>query len=258
MKRMKKTADLVAGLVTTFVLAGSAAAQQKPSQNDQQQPPSQQQAPQPSGDQQKDMPRGDQDQQGQGQMSQQPVEVMAERLSEVATVEKVDAKNRELMVKNKQGQTFKVTVPEAVTNLDSIKKGHKVALDYFSSVALSIEKTKAKSGETPQAEMATTVARVPGDLPGGLVANKVDATFEVVKVDKTNHKLTIKKPTGQIDTLDVSDSELQQSLASLKKGDKIHATYAEAIAVSIMPQKGKGTSGNAARRTPSTQRSKAQ
>lgn len=161
----------------------------------------------------------------------------------MATVEKVDSRNRELMVKNKQGHKFKVTVPEEVTNLSSIKKGDKVALDYFSSVALSIEKTKPTSGETAQAEMETVVERVPGELPGGLVANKVDATFEVVKVDKTNHKLAIKTPTGQLDTIDVSDSEMQQSLATLKKGDKIHATYTEAIAVSIMPQKGKSKSG---------------
>ena len=50
-----------------------------------------------------------------------------------------------------------------------------------------------------------------------------------MNVDTTANKLTIKRPTGELDTIMVTDPELQGNLATLKKGDKIRVTYDEAV-----------------------------
>ncbi|MGE3459284.1 MAG: hypothetical protein AB7O24_29495 [Kofleriaceae bacterium] len=159
---------------------------------------------------------------------------MATKVSTMTTVQKVDKTKRQLMVKDSQGSQFKVNVPEDVTNLDAIDNGDRVAIDYFTSVALSIE--KAKKGKAPSASATTMAERTVAPLPDGQVAQKVSATAEVLKVDKTANKLTIKRPAGQVDTIDVSDPQLRSKLATLKKGDKIHASYTEAVAVRLTPQ----------------------
>lgn len=191
------------------VLAGTAAAQQAPEQHDTSKP---------------------------AQTQAQPTQVMAKRMSTSATVEKINAKDRELTVKDAKGAKFKVTVPAEVQGFDAIKKGDKVSLDYFSSVALSLTKSDAE----PSAKSVSMAVRTPGELPGGMVAQKVDETARIEKVDEANSTVTLKLPNGETDTIIVTDSELKGELGKLKKGDKIHATYAEAIAVSVERAKDKG------------------
>jgi Cu/Ag efflux protein CusF len=169
------------------------------------------------------------------QQQQNPTEVMAEKTSATATVEKIDTKNRQLTLNDDQGNSFKLDVPASVTRFDSIKKGDKIAVDYYSSIALSLKGNDA----TPPSEGTTTMKeRTPGALPGGLMARKITASVEVMNVDKTANKLTIKGPNGDLDTVDVRDPSMQADLAKIKKGDKIHASYMEAVAVTVKPQAG--------------------
>ncbi len=157
---------------------------------------------------------------------------MAEKMSGVATVEKVDAKHRQLTLKDDQGNLHKVDVPESVTNFDAIKKGDKISIDYFASVTLGLK----KGGESGKPSSDRMVEHVAGPLPGGLVARQMSVTAEVVKVDSAGNMVTIKGPNGELDTIRVSEPEMQADLAKLKKGDKIQATYTEAVALSITPQ----------------------
>ena len=73
-----------------------------------------------------------------------------------------------------------------------------------------------------------------------MVAKKVSATVEVTKVDKAENELTIKGPTGDLDTIKVSDPQTQAQLENIKEGDRIKATYTEAVAISVTPKKKEG------------------
>jgi len=177
----------------------------------------------------KDMPKDtDKDQSKAGG----PSEVMAEKMSATATVSKINSSKRELMLKDDQGKQFKIKVPEKVTGFDQIKKGDKISVDYYSSVALSLKKPGA--AETGGG-MTTTEEKVPGPLPGGVVARTIRATVEVENVDKSANKITIKTASGDMETIDVKDSAMQADLDKIKKGDKIKASYTEAIAISVTP-----------------------
>lgn len=202
MTRAKRTFDVVFALL---LMVGTAAAQR---------------ADEPS------------DMQQQEPTESKPAEVMASRMNTVATITKINKQDRELMLKDRQGQMFKVNVPEAVTGFEALKKGDRITVDYYSAIALDVE---ASDAETTDETMAAE--RVPGPLPGGIVADKVDETVEVVKLDKKKKLLTIKRPGGERDIIDVSDTEMQSAVSDVKKGDKIRASYAEAVVVSFEPQK---------------------
>jgi hypothetical protein len=159
-------------------------------------------------------------------------QLMAEKITLTATVDKVDPKNHTVHIKNDQGNQTKIEVPESVGDLSKIKKGDKVEVEYFQSLALKLEKP---SKEKPSAGETKVAARSPAPLPGGVVARQVQATVEVVKIDKQNRQVTIKGPMGQMDTIHV-DASMEQDLGKLKKGDRIEAAYTEAIAINVMPK----------------------
>jgi hypothetical protein len=180
-----------------------------------------------------------------GQQGHPPAEVMAAHVSAKATVEKVDVQKRELTLRTAQGNEIKVTVPENITNLDQVKKGDKVAVEYFTSVALAL---KPEPNAKPSAEVTEVAERIPGPLPGGVVAHRISEVVEVVKVDK--NRVTVRLPTGDEDTIELKDPEMQSAVMKLKKGDKLMITYNEAVALAIAPQnqrENQGTQGRTQR-----------
>jgi hypothetical protein len=163
-----------------------------------------------------------------------PSQTTTQKMSASATVEKIDIKKRELSLKDEQGNQFMVEVPEDVTRFENIKKGDKVNVDYYESVALSLK--KPEKGEKPSASEMTMSGRAAGNLPGGMTGRRITATATVTKVDVANNKVSIKAPDGKMDTITVSDPGLQSDLGKLKKGDRIQATYTEAMAITVSPK----------------------
>jgi Cu/Ag efflux protein CusF len=206
--------------------------------HDQGMPSKQQPSQQPMG---KEGEQGQMGKEGQqGQMGGAGTEVMAERMSATATVEKVDMAKRKLTLKNEQGQTFKVDIPASIKNANKIKKGDKINLDYYSSVTLSLHKQEP-GGKAPSAEETEMGARTAAKLPGGVVAKEVTASAEVTKVDAANNMITLKLPGGDTDTIHVTDPQLQSKLSDIKVGDRIRAKYTEAVAITVTPpEKNKG------------------
>lgn len=247
MQAIKGFRLVMATALATCMAVGTAAAQepqnQPPSQQQpSQQPPSQQQPPeqQPSGQQpsEQQQPMGKE-----GQANQQagaPTKVMAERMSATFTVEKVDQKKRKLTLKDAQGHTMKLDVPKDMKNLQSIKEGDKINVDYYSSLALSLRKSEQGKGPSESESMAGE--RTAAKLPGGIVARQVQATVEVVDVDQQNNSITVKTPSGEQDTIKVTDPQMQQQLGKIKPGDRIQAKYQEAVAIRVTPpaQQNKG------------------
>lgn len=169
------------------------------------------------------------------QPSGMPTRTMAEKMSASATVEKVDTKKRELTLKDDKGNTFMVQVPEDVTNFENLKRGDKINIDYYQSVTLALKKSE-KGAAAPSGGEQVVTERAAGNLPGGLVARKITAVATVQKVDPTTNNVTIKAPDGTVDTINVSDPSLQTQLSKMKKGDKIQASYTEAMAITVSPK----------------------
>lgn len=161
-----------------------------------------------------------------------PTEMVGQLMHLTATVQKVDTTKRELTLKDASGNQMMIQVPEDVSRLDQVKKGDTLNIDYYQSVALSLKKPGMAS--SPSETQMT--ARDAGKLPGGLVARKISASAEVMKVIPDENKLTIKGPGGDVDTINVTNPDVQADLHKLKKGDRIQVTYSQALAASITPK----------------------
>jgi hypothetical protein len=170
----------------------------------------------------------------QGQQPQ-PSQLIAQKMSSTSTVSKIDAGKRELSLKDDRGNDVIVHVPEDVTRFDAIKVGDRITVDYYESLALSL-KRPSEAGTMPTPRESTTMERTAGPLPGGKMARKITGSVEVLKVDRADNKVTIKTPSGDKDTINVSDPGMRSQLGQLKKGDHIQTTYTEAMAVSITPK----------------------
>jgi Cu/Ag efflux protein CusF len=170
------------------------------------------------------------------QMQNPPGQKQSQMMSMTTTVAKVDLKKREVTVKAPDGSPMMIQVPENVPNLDNLKRGDRVQIDYYESVALSLQK---KEGVVPM-EQRTFTAKpaTTGTMPGGVMAQQIDATANVKKVDMAKSTVTIEGPEGKMDTITVKDPQLKQELSKVKPGDTINVTYTEAMALSAMKKGG--------------------
>lgn len=168
--------------------------------------------------------------------SQEPATTITQRtkkISATATVDKVDAQKRDLTLRNEDGTEFTVEVPPSV-RLDRIREGDRVKIDYYEASALSLK--KPQPGAQPRSDETTVTEHKAGKLPGGMVTHRITATVEVVRVDRAGNRVTVRRPDGVIDTINVTDPAMRAQLANMHEGDRIQATYTEAVAITVMPE----------------------
>ena len=198
------------------------------------QQPSTTQQPQNLPDQPSQQPQQMGNQQGTQMGNTMPGQKTAQVISLTATIDKVDPQKHEVFIKGPDGNPVMVQVPENVQNLDNLKPGDQVQLDYYQSVALSLAK---KTG--PMMSEGTFSAKpASGNMPGGMMGQQIEATAKVKKVDLDKNTVTIMGPQGKMDTITVKDPQLKQELSKVKAGDAINVTYTEAMAITASPKKG--------------------
>ena len=127
-------------------------------------------------------------------------------------------------------------MPPSVTRFDALKKGDRIHVDYYESMAVSLNKGAA--GAQQGQRESTTVQRNAGILPGGIAARKITTTAKVLKVDQAQATVTVQGPSGNVETLDVTEPDQQQQLASLNAGDRIQVSYIQAVAIDVTPGPG--------------------
>ena len=160
-------------------------------------------------------------------MAADPI-VVSDSVSAKATIVKVDKKTRELTLRDEQGNEQTVVASKEVRNFDQIKKGDVLEVEYHRAAASSLQKV----GDTNAAGQTTEVERAPAGAKPGMVAMHTSTIVAtVLEVDAKNRLLTVQGPRGGIVTVVVPPD--MTAFDSLKKGDKISAEYAEAVAISV-------------------------
>jgi hypothetical protein len=143
-----------------------------------------------------------------------------------ATVEAVDMAERSVRMKTAQGDSIVVYATNEVNNLDQVKVGDLVGVEYFESLAVRM----AKPGETRDESMDVIMGSQPGDTPAGAAAHQSTITANILAIDKAEQTVTLKGPDGTTVTVDVA---VPENLEKVKVGDTIVMTYTEAVAMSI-------------------------
>jgi Cu/Ag efflux protein CusF len=144
------------------------------------------------------------------------------------TVESINRITRTVTLRGPEGNLIVLKAGRDIKNLEQLKKGDEVTVNYHQSTVVAL----AKPGE-PLAEGAAemTLAPGPGEQPG-MRRVKIAQTTEVVQdIDAKKRTITLKDPDGNTHKVKV-DPKIQ-NLDQIKKGDEIVLRSTEAVGVSI-------------------------
>ena len=154
--------------------------------------------------------------------------VVAETNVVKATVEDIDHAKREVTLKDSKGDKHKMKVSEEVKNLDQVKKGDEVSIGYYQSVAIGVHKP---GDAPPPAQAQAVIVAEKGQKPGGLAVQTTQKSATVEDIDYSTREVKLKGSDGNI--VKVKAGDKVKRLEDVKKGDRIVATYTEALAVSV-------------------------
>ena len=146
-----------------------------------------------------------------------------------ATVTALDKASRTVTLKGPQGDEMQIVAGPEVRNFDQIEVGSQVVVGYVQALALELKKG-AKGA--PERVVSAATGRAPvGGTPGGAAAQRVTVTADVTALDPATRTVTLKGPKRTVD-LRVPDPNQFKLIAV---GDKVEATYTEALAITIEP-----------------------
>jgi len=150
-----------------------------------------------------------------------------------ATVEAVDLATRMVTIVRPDGKSFVVQAGDKVTNLEQVKAGDKVTVEYYEGLVAEI----AAPGASPDKVKVTDVMgrAAPGERPGGAVGEAISSTVVIEYVDTIRNVVHFKGPLGKTRIVKVMEPEFRTMLKTLKPGDQVTLTYFEAMAVSVKP-----------------------
>jgi Cu/Ag efflux protein CusF len=146
-----------------------------------------------------------------------------------AKVEAIDAATRTVKLKFANGESHSVVAGEEVKNFAKIKVGDTVNMKYAEAMTLELKKDGKTMGRT---ESSSIERAKPGENPAAVAKRTVTAVVDVTNVDAEKKVVSVKTASGEIVDLPISDPE---QLKLIKKGDKVQATYTQALALSLEP-----------------------
>lgn len=160
---------------------------------------------------------------------------MAEVQSLTATVEKIDHSTRMVTLKGPEGNMVTFRASDEAKNLDQVKAGDFVNVQYYEAVAWQV----MKPGTSPKGMSETSAMgrAKKGEKPGGAMGTQVTIVADIEAIDKDGKHVTLKGPQGNSERVAVKDPK---NLENVKVGDQVQITYTEAMAISVESASPKG------------------
>jgi hypothetical protein len=143
------------------------------------------------------------------------------------TVTAVDTATRKVTLKDPatgESQTF--TAGPQVTKLDQVKVGDAVAVEYEEGLMLEYQPPGSESVPPTAVALGGRDSKV----PAGAIAAGIQATVTIIALDAKSRIATIQAPNG--DQYKVKAAANVQ-FDKLKVGDRLLATYVQAVAISL-------------------------
>jgi len=159
---------------------------------------------------------------------------VSQTIKMTATVVAIDLAIRDVTLIDSQGRFHTVNVGDQARNLDQVKVGDKVTIEYTEAISLQLKKRGTADAGPPSAQVA--MVRSPqGSKPGGAVGRKVTAIATVVAINPQKQIVTLRGPQGNEYDVQVVDPA---QIKGVTKGDEVEVTYTEALAISVQPAPG--------------------
>lgn len=153
-----------------------------------------------------------------------------------ATIEDVDLANRMITLKGPEGNKVTTEVGPEVENLDQVKVGDEVVIQYYLAVMVSAKRVSddAKRGEEIIASGVATA--VDGGLPAGVAGREVKETVEILGTDKFKKAIAFRGADGKFREISMDAPHLEGRIEDFKEGEKYEVVYKEALAVFVEPK----------------------
>ena len=155
----------------------------------------------------------------------------AQTIKLTATITAIDAATRVVTLKGPQGKELTLTAGAEVKNFAQMKVGDQVKVKYIE--ALTLELKKGSTAPVSRTETTGAAGAKPGERPAGAAGRQVTIVAEVVALDPAKQIVTLRGPQRTVE-LKVADPEQFKRVA---KGDRVEATYTEAMAIAVEPAK---------------------
>ena len=157
-----------------------------------------------------------------------PGGIVVEVVKLTGTVKAVDLQKKTVSIEGPGGKTATVNAKNA-RNLDQVKVGDKVNVEFIEEMALFVRKADAPPSAT-EAQMVELAPK--GQKPGGLVIETIELTGNVESVDSKKRTIALKGAAGNIRTFKVDKAV--KNFSQIKKGDQVVLRFTEAIALSVV------------------------
>ena len=157
-----------------------------------------------------------------------PGGVVVEVVKWTGTVKAVDPQTKTVSIEGPGGRTATVNAKNA-RNLDQVKVGDKVNIEFIEEMALFVRKADAPPSAT-EAQMVELAPK--GQKPAGLVAETIEITGNVESIDSKKRTIALKGPAGNVRTFKVDKAV--KNFSQIKKGDQVVLRFTEALALSVV------------------------
>jgi hypothetical protein len=167
-------------------------------------------------------------------LAQKPA-VVSRTFQATATVETVDAKTRQVLLKREDGQLVTLVAGPDVRNFAQIKPGDRVYARYESELAARIGKPDDTMLADQDLVGGGRAAR--GEKPAGEDDMEVRRKITVSAIDLERNLLTFTDAGQVTHVVWVRTPQMQAFLRTLKPGDIVDVTFREAAMVEVEPAK---------------------
>jgi hypothetical protein len=151
-----------------------------------------------------------------------------------ATITAIDATTRTVTLKAKSGETQTFKVGPEVKRFDEFAVGDVIKIEYEQGLALEFQ--PAGSENVPVTAVATGGRAEKDQAPGAAAAAGVQGTVTVTAIDSAKRLVSFMGPGGNVYQVKAGP---KVKLEKLKVGDKLLATYVEAVAIKLEKAKKK-------------------
>lgn len=152
------------------------------------------------------------------------------RITVVGEITAVDAAARTVSIKGPSGNIGDYAVDPSVRNLEQVKVGDRVQLDYRAAVGLAL--VKHGDGIREKVEADSTATAKDGAKPGGAVLKTTTIVANVLSVDKKRKLVKLQGPEGRVVDVQVRDAKV---LKEVKANDQVVAKVTESVAINVKP-----------------------
>jgi Cu/Ag efflux protein CusF len=157
----------------------------------------------------------------------------AQAVKVTATIVAIDPATRAVRLKGPKGKGVTVIAGPEVKNFAQMKVGDRVNVEYLEAVTLELK--KGSTAPVARTEQTGAGGAKAGERPAGAAGRQITITAEVSAVDPKTQIVTLRGPLRSVE-LKVRDPEQFKRIA---RGDRVEATYTEAVAIAVEPAKKK-------------------